>query len=235
MSLAVSECFGPTIQGEGPSCGRRAVFVRLGGCNLACSWCDTPYSWDWTGKIGPAYDPRKELTRRTGEDVAAEVLDRLAGSGMLVVTGGEPMLQQPGMVPLVRRVSDLGHRVEVETNGTIPPGVVLPYVSRFNVSPKLDNSGNGPERFNARTLRAFAETGRAVFKFVAVEPGDLDEIEDVRAALDLPPRLLWVMAEGKTQIDQETRLPALADAVIARGWNLSPRLHVAVWGNRRGV
>src|SRR5262245_52198924 len=67
-SLVVSEVFGPTWQGEGPSIGRRCGFVRLGRCNLACTWCDTPYTWDWE-----RYDPAKELHRRLVTEVVADL------------------------------------------------------------------------------------------------------------------------------------------------------------------
>ena len=66
--LPVSEVFGPTIQGEGPHAGRRVYFVRLGGCNLSCSWCDSAYTWD-----GETYDLREELTPSTALDVLARL------------------------------------------------------------------------------------------------------------------------------------------------------------------
>ncbi|MDP9441218.1 MAG: 7-carboxy-7-deazaguanine synthase QueE, partial [Actinomycetota bacterium] len=92
--LVVSEVFGPTFQGEGPSIGRRAGFVRLGRCNLACTFCDTPYTWRWED-----HDPAAELTRR---NVAGVVAD-LEGMGveLVVVTGGEPLLQQRHLTGLV--------------------------------------------------------------------------------------------------------------------------------------
>ena len=66
--LVVAEVFGPTFQGEGPSAGRRAMFLRLGRCNLDCAWCDTPYTWDWS-----RFDPAVELHRRTVDDVMSEL------------------------------------------------------------------------------------------------------------------------------------------------------------------
>src|SRR5919204_789570 len=88
--LSVAEVFGPTFQGEGPSLGRLCGFVRLGGCNLQCTWCDTPYTWDWTGVTGRAYDPRVELKQHSTSDVLAE-LDAM-GVPMVVITGGAPPL-----------------------------------------------------------------------------------------------------------------------------------------------
>src|SRR5262249_7493061 len=93
-SLVVSEVFGPTWQGEGPSIGRRCGFVRLGRCNLACTWCDTPYTWDWE-----RYDPAKELHRRAVTEVVSD-LEAMA-IDMVVISGGEPMLQQSHLPPFL--------------------------------------------------------------------------------------------------------------------------------------
>jgi organic radical activating enzyme len=222
--LVVSEVFGPTVQGEGPSAGRRAGFVRLGRCNLACSWCDTAYTWDWS-----RFDPAVELRRMDAAEVArlVEAMD----VSMVVVTGGEPLLQQAGLTALLPRLRP--RRVEVETAGTIAPRPeVAEAVDQFNVSPKLANSGNPLDRrVRPDVLRAFLDTGKAVFKFVVQSPDELDEV----ASFGLPDGLVWIMPEGATAEVVRHRLAGLADAVVARGWNLSPRLHVELWEGRRGV
>lgn len=232
-TLVVSEIFGPTFQGEGPSLGRRCGFLRLGGCNLHCRWCDTAYTWDWTGRNGLAYDPRVELTRSTVEDVW-ESLGAL-GAECLVVSGGEPMLQQRRLVPLLRRAAEAGWWVEMETAGTIvPDAALLPLVSRFNVSPKLESSGNTrEERYRPAALDALQASGRAIWKFVAEGPADLDMIGELVARHSLSP--VYVMPEGTRAEVVIARGRELADAVLARGWNLTTRLHVLLYGNRRGV
>lgn len=224
-TLVVSEVFGPTIQGEGPSAGRRAGFVRLGRCNLDCSWCDTPYTWDWD-----RYDPATELTSMSVADVAQQVA--AMGVPMVVVTGGEPMAQQGAVADLARSLS--GVRVEIETNGTIAPGAAtVAVVDQFTVSPKLANSGVARDhRYRPDVLRGLEATGRAVFKFVACDPSDLDEAADMVAACSLSD--VWVMPEGTTSDALGERAGRLADAVVARGWNLSPRLHILLWGDERG-
>lgn len=225
--LAVSEVFGPTLQGEGPTAGRRAGFVRLARCNLDCGWCDTAYTWDWE-----RFDPAVEVHPLAVDDV----VDRLVAMdpGRIVVTGGEPLLQQPALVPLLRACVDRGWPVEVETNGTIVPDPELvELVAQFNVSPKLVNSGVAPERaLRPAALTALRDTGRAVFKFVVTGPADLDEIGDVVERFDLSP--VWVMPEGTSAATLVPRLRELSDAVVARGWNLTPRLHVLLWGDERG-
>lgn len=224
MTLVVSEVFGPTFQGEGPSIGRTAAFVRLGRCNLACTWCDTPYTWDWS-----RHDPAVELAERTVDDVLGEV-DAMGPVELLVVTGGEPLLQQSRLVPLLRGAAERGLRVEVETAGTLAPvDEVVALVDRFNVSPKLANSGNPAERrHRPEVLQAFAATGKAVFKFVVRDVSELDEV----AAFGVEP--VWVMPEGTDAVGLTERMQALAPAVLARGWRLTPRLHVLLWGDRRG-
>lgn len=233
-ALRVSEVFGPTVQGEGPSTGRLAHFIRLGGCNLDCRWCDTPYTWDWTGKNGVAYSPRHELRWAS----LAELCDAVAGARLVVITGGEPLLQQERIAALLEELDGFTE-VEIETNGTIAPAIDSTPVLRFNVSPKLANSGvKLSKRRVPAALEAFAELawrGRAAFKFVACDPGDLDEVEHLARMAGIPPHAIWVMPEGTTRAAVEARQAELAQAVIDRGWNISGRLHVQLWGNRRGV
>jgi 7-cyano-7-deazaguanosine (preQ0) biosynthesis protein QueE len=223
-TLVVSEVFGPTWQGEGPSLGRRAGFVRLGRCNLACTWCDTPYTWRWED-----HDPAVELTTRSVDDVVAEL--RAMDVPLVVVTGGEPLLQQSHLPPLLAALDE----VEIETAGTLAPSAdVTALVARFNVSPKLANSGNPRERrYRPDVLRTLEATGKAAFKFVAVDDADLDEIAAIVDECGLTD--VWVMPEGTDAAAIVERARALIDPVLARGWNLTTRLHVLLWGDRRGV
>ena len=226
-TLVVSEVFGPTFQGEGPSVGRRSGFVRLGRCNLDCAWCDTPYTWDTT-----RFDLRQERRRVPGGELVAEVLDSAAD--LVVVTGGEPLLQAEPLVPLVLTCRRDGRAVEIETNGTItPPSALVAAGVRWNVSPKLANSGIVRERrIRPEVLRAFADSAGAVFKFVVTRVADLDEIADVVAEFGLGP--VWVMPEGDSVDRMLPLLRQLAGDVLARGWNLTARLQVLVWDGERG-
>jgi 7-cyano-7-deazaguanosine (preQ0) biosynthesis protein QueE len=225
--LTVSEVFGPTIQGEGPSAGQRAGFVRLGRCNLSCSWCDSRFSWDWAD-----YDPDRELSTWT----TGILLRQLEGMQvqLVVITGGEPLLQQRAMVPLLEGCRERGWRVEVETNGTLRPSVDDGLVTRWNVSPKLGNAGLPLDRrYRPPVLRAFEATGRAVFKFVVAAPADLDEVKSMVDECGLTN--VYIMPEGTDPATVTARLQQLAEPVVARGWNLTPRLHILIWGDRRGV
>lgn len=227
--LLVAETFGPTLQGEGPSCGRQALFVRLSRCNLSCPLCDTPYTWDWR-----RFDVRAETHRLAVVDILDWALSY--PTKLLVVTGGEPLLQQDLLVPLVTALSVAGRQVEVETNGTIVPAVALTDAGTwFNVSPKLASfvaPGDAQRRINPEALRALMATGRAVFKFVACSVTDLDEIADLQRQFNLRP--VWVMPEGTTTERLLEVMRTLADEVVARGWHLSTRLHVMLWGDVRG-
>ena len=226
-TLVVSEVFGPTVQGEGPSLGRRAAFVRLGRCNLTCSWCDSAFTWDW-GR----YDPAVELTERLVADVVAEVetmrVDRV------VVTGGEPLLQQRRLLPFLEAAAERGWAVEVETNGTLAPTAdTTRLVAQFNVSPKLANSGVATDAaIVPSALAALVGSGKAVFKFVVAEPADLDEVQALVDAHHLAP--VWIMPEGVTAEAVLATGRRLADEAIGRGWQLTTRLHVLLWGDERG-
>ena len=234
-SLVVSEVFGPTIQGEGSFTGQLVAFIRLGGCNLACSWCDTPYTWD-----GSRFDLRAEMTRTPITEIVQKVIAMEVEK--VVISGGEPLIQQKqaGWENLLIALEDAGIDAHIETNGTIiPNATTIAGVTHFTVSPKLAHSGDtSDKRINREALEAFAKLavyGAAIFKFVAKEENDLDEIASLVKEYDLLPETVWVMPEGATTQSQLENLQKIADAVIARGWNLTTRLHTLIWDLKRGV
>lgn len=228
-ALLVAETFGPTFQGEGPSCGRQALFLRLSRCNLSCPACDTPYTWDRS-----RFDLREHTTRMSGQAIIEWALAH--PTNLVVVTGGEPLLQQDLLLPVVTALAGAGRRVEVETNATVAPvPAFVEQVAAFNVSPKLvgfASSADADRRINPTALSVLVASGRAVFKFVAASVGDLDEIADLQARFGLDP--VWVMPEGTSGDVVLARLRELAEEVLPRGWHLTSRLHVLLWGDTRG-
>lgn len=234
--LPVAETFGPTFQGEGAYTGRVCSFVRLGLCNLACSYCDTPYTWDRA-----RFDVDAECPERSVEAVC----DQIAGynTPLTVITGGEPLLhqQRAAFQALLEQLAGLGS-IHVETNGTIPPTQhTTEQVEHFTVSPKLRNNGVDPDskRIKPRALAEFAAlaaAGRTNFKFVVSDTGGLAEVDQLVSEHQLPTSAVWIMPEGSTITEiLATQTEELAAAVLRRGWNLTSRLHVLIWGDRRGV
>lgn len=227
--LVVSEVFGPTLQGEGPHAGQPVGFIRLGGCNLHCSWCDTPYTWD-----ASRHDLRMELGRRSVDNI----LDHVAGMnvGRVVISGGEPLLhqEQPGWRELLDRLNRAGTAIDVETNGTIIPAPSP--VDLFVVSPKLAHSGDPLDlRINPAALDTFATmanyTDRAVFKIVCRTADDVREAAAMVDRLNVSIQYLWVMPEGTTA--EALARPDIAEAAIAVGANFTTRLHTLLWGQDR--
>lgn len=226
--LLVSEVFGPTLQGEGPSAGQAASFVRLGGCNLSCRWCDTGYTWD-----ASVFDLASEL--RLVPTAEVERLAAAAGVPLVVLTGGEPALQAREAAVLVAGLRAKGHRVEMETSGTVPLGPLAGLLDLIVVSPKLSNSGMGEHRrLRPAILRDLAAYPEAVFKFVVQDLDDLREVEAVVDALNLVSHRVWVMPEARGRAVLLRRLGELAQPVADRGWSLSSRLQVLLWGDARG-
>ena len=230
-TLEVSEFFGPTLQGEGPHQGRPALFLRLGRCNLTCSWCDTPYTWDWE-----RYDIAEEVHEESYGDLMAWARSHQGVTRRLVISGGEPMMQQHRWAPMASALKGEGWSVEVETNGTIAPRAgASEAVSLWSVSPKIANSGVvASKRFKHDALRTLALL-RSVFKFVVAEPSDLEEVEALVALLGpVESERVWLMPEGRTAREVLARLPWVFDACSERGWSLAPRLHVLAYDDERG-
>lgn len=227
-SLRVSEIF-ESIQGEGASAGMPCVFLRLATCNLRCSYCDTKYTWDFE-----AYRYEDEVRHRDVADVLREVL--ALRPLRLVITGGEPLLQQPAVEALVGALGD-GTAVEVETNGTFEPSPALVRrVTQWNVSPKLENSGESEERrLHRAALGALLATGRAWLKLVVASEGDAAEAEALVQALGWPRERTLFMPLAASRTELRARQPLVRLLARARGVGVSPRLHVEQWDGRRGV
>lgn len=229
-SLVVSEVFGPTFQGEGPAAGRVAGFIRLGGCNLRCHWCDSPYTWD-----GQGYDLRQELERRSIADLHDDV--RRMGVKLVIITGGEPLLQQKHLAfsTLLTSLQQRGMAIHFETSGTIAPSPsTIRAAELFIVSPKLANSGMAEERrVCAPALEAFKQSRKAAFKFVCQTPDDVDEASAFVVAHELPRDKIWIMPEGISADGITATLRNLAARAIAHRFNITNRLHVQLWGNER--
>jgi len=223
--MLIAEIF-HSLQGEGSLIGVPSIFIRTSGCNLRCSWCDTPYtSWQPEGE----------------QHSLDQILERVAAypARHAVVTGGEPMIA-PEIVPLTERLRAGGLHVTIETAGTVFAPVACDLMS---ISPKLANStptGSWATqherlRFQPDVLRRLIESYDYQLKFVVAQPGDLEEIRGMLDRLPADRGKVILMPEGiETSILRE-RGAWLAEMAQREGFRFSPRLHIELWGNRRGV
>lgn len=225
--LKLSEVFS-SLQGEGPSRGAPSLFVRLALCNLRCSWCDTRYTWDFE---------RYSFEREVSEEPISSLAQRIAEAPerRVVVTGGEPLLQQHALVELFAELAD-DIQIEVETNGTMTPEPpLLERVNQWNVSPKLAHSGETEaRRIRDGALLALRDTGRAYLKFVVQSAEDLREIESLVERTSWPRQRIFLMPEATTPDTHRERAPAVESLSNRHGFAFSPRLHVVLWGGERG-
>jgi 7-carboxy-7-deazaguanine synthase len=228
--LRISEIFA-SVQGEGIWVGVPSVFVRISGCNLRCTWCDTPYaSWNPEGPVMEMAAILEEVRRH---DIVH-----------VVVTGGEPMVFDP-VGELTGALKGFGHTITIETAGTIHRSLDCDLMS---ISPKLANSTPPADsgwlerhettRLNREPLGMLLSDYHCQLKFVVNPdaPGDLEEIDELLAAMpQLPPDRILLMPEGTDSDTLNRRMRVLVPLCMARNWRLTPRLHVDLFGNTRGT
>jgi 7-carboxy-7-deazaguanine synthase len=227
--VKISEIF-YSLQGEGSLVGVPSVFVRTSGCNLRCVWCDTPYtSWVPEGEDWP-------IVR------ILQTVDSFRASHV-VVTGGEPMIA-PQIGELTNQLRLRGLHITVETAGTVNTPVACDLMS---ISPKLKNSipierdsGRWAQqhdrlRWQPTVLKDLIATYPYQLKFVIADPRDLAEVDQMRAALQVPRSNILLMPEGTTPEIIRQRGIWLAEVCKEHGYRYSPRLHVDLWGDKRGV
>ena len=218
-SLRLSELF-LSLQGEGTSAGTPAHFIRLQGCDVGCAWCDSKYTWDAAGG------------RAVTIHAAFAELAALGDAPLLVVTGGEP-LEHPGLVALLTAAVDRWPRVEVETSGLFEPPLHTERL-HYNVSPKLPSA---TPRWSEtwRHVESWVAEPHATFKLVVGDPPDLDDALRLIEQRRLPHDRVLLMPEGLTDEAVRARARGLAEACKRHGLRMSPRLHIWMWGARRGV
>lgn len=224
-----------TLQGEGPYSGARCTFVRLYGCNLHCRWCDSAETWDIKGRNGIAYPAPTNHMRMSPSEIAAEVA--LLDVDLVVVTGGEPLLQREELGELARLLRLNGAEVHIETNGTLSPGHELAsQVEHFVVSPKLPSADPGEGAINHAVLRGYVRMGwrRASFKVVVTTPGEVAAVRQLYDSLGVHRRARWVMPEGTNARTVAKHLAGLAEQALDAGLSVSGRQHVMLWGDERG-
>ncbi|MCC6228008.1 MAG: 7-carboxy-7-deazaguanine synthase QueE [Phycisphaerales bacterium] len=237
-SLPISETF-TSVQGEGMLAGTPSFFVRVSGCNLRCAWCDTPYaSW------------KPEHTTRSVESLLNEAT--ASGVSHAVLTGGEPMMFD-AIEGLAAGLRSRGLHITIETAGTIDRAVACDLMS---ISPKLANStpsegdqrdpgGNWRRLHEARRIDLDALQGLVAkypehqLKFVVGGAGgvrdDVGEIERVLQAIGSVKRdRVLLMPEGVNTPSRQRQQEIVA-LCIARGWRYCPRLHIEIFGNKRGT
>jgi 7-carboxy-7-deazaguanine synthase len=224
--MKIAEIF-YSIQGEGALVGVPSVFVRTSGCNLRCSWCDTPYtSWSPEGT---------DLGLASIVEQAAQ----FASARHVVLTGGEPMIAR-GIVELSRLFRNRGMHITIETAGTVFAPVECDLMS---ISPKLSNST--PEgafkaqherlRFQTDVLHSLMNLCDYQLKFVIVRAEDIDEVHSIATKLGASPDKVVLMPEGIAAETLNERGAWIAELCKRYGYRFSPRLHVHLYGNKRGV
>jgi len=230
--MLISEIF-HSLQGEGQLAGVPSVFVRTSGCNLRCNWCDTPYaSWAPEGK-----------TMTVGEIVTAV---RQFPARHVVLTGGEPMIA-PGIRELAAEFRRLSYHITIETAATIAPaGIACDLAS---LSPKLSNSTPDARldeawrrkhdslRWQPEVVRTWLTEYGYQLKFVVSQEADVTEIETMLGQLGgtIPRAQVLLMPEGVTVEALRARAVWLGELCKQRGYRYAPRLHVELYGNKRGT
>jgi 7-carboxy-7-deazaguanine synthase len=231
--MLISEIF-YSVQGEGELTGVPSVFVRTSGCNLRCAWCDTPYaSWNPEG------------TTHTVEEIVTQV-ERYPQARHVVLTGGEPMIAKD-IRPLAAGLRALGRHITIETAATVAPEDIA--CDLASLSPKLLNSAPDPvehmawrkkheaTRWQPDVVRAWVDHYPYQFKFVVARPEDVEELEHMLAALhrEIPRHKVLLMPEATTLETMRMRAAWLAELCKARGYRYAHRLHIELYGNKRGT
>lgn len=231
-TLAVSECFYNTIQGEGASLGTPAAFLRLAGCPLGCAFCDTTSVW----KKGVRVSVDSIFEHIMGSPMAT----KLGQGEHLVVTGGSPLLQQEPLAELLKRLKAEipGLYIEVENECSIVPGEeMMELADQWNNSPKLSNSGLArARRYFPEAIKAASGGSGSWFKFVVSSEADWDEIQvDYIDAGLVQRRQIILMPMGADREEYNANREKVVDMATAHCVRYSPREHISIWDKKTGV
>ncbi len=228
--MFISEIF-YSLQGEGRLAGTPSVFIRTSGCNLRCAWCDTPYaSWKPEGRHMPLGAILSEVRRNWG-------------ARHVVVTGGEPMIQED-VALLTERLKEDEFHITIETAGTVYQPVVCDLMS---ISPKLSNSTprrreggrwaaeHDRLRIQPGVLRRLMADYDYQMKFVVGAPDDIAEVLAFIEEFGVERGRVLLMAQASTQQELFERNYWLADICKFHYFRMSVRMQIDIWGGERGT
>jgi len=223
----IIEIFGPTVQGEGLLIGRPTHFIRFGGCDYRCTWCDSLHA------VIPA-EVRRNSVKMNTEEIIHELKNRNQAQ-YVTLSGGNPALQP--MAPLLKRLKEEGYKTVIETQGTILPNWIHD-VDIVVVSPKPPSSGMVTDWDK---LRNYARLPHSHLKVVVFNEPDYEYARNVRSMF--PDKMMFVSVGNNVGLDSTDELldrlrwlteKVLADPVMQDVIPL-PQLHVLIWGNAKGV
>lgn len=241
--MKVSEIF-YSIQGEGKRTGVPSLFIRTNHCNLRCMFtstnlCDTAYT-SWTP------DDEKNIGEMSVEQIVSEYKKHNVRDA--VITGGEPAIQTEELTLLCKELKSLNAYITVETNGTIS-GDFINYIDLLSISPKLNTSTpfdtkfekmHTVNRINPDVLKEFNRLNLEgkydiQWKFVFCKDKDIEEIKELQKSIGFPDDRVYLMPEGINQSDLTERRIETVEMCKKHGYNFTDRLHIIIWGNKRGV
>jgi 7-carboxy-7-deazaguanine synthase len=211
--LLISEIF-YSLQGEGPNIGKPTVFLRTTGCNLACTWCDEPDALEI-----------KNGKQMTDDAILAEIHKHSAKH--IDITGGEPMLQQLKLRPLLIQLKALGYTLEIETNGFFA-SQIDDLITNYNCSPKLTGSGNNPYKLKLRSEKA-------MYKFVIDDEADITETLKYIQDEELSHHQVRFSPQCRTEKEAFEKSLWLMERCKDLNITFAPRMHIYYWGNKIGT
>jgi len=229
--LNISECFMDTVQGENFA-GIPSTFLRLQNCTLACGWCDTLEVW----KQGNPYSVKEliEIFQKNG------TLDKFKLGQNLIFTGGSPLLQQNALIELIHGLVNENSLpfIQIENECTrLPANRLVEYISIWNNSPKLSNSGMRKElRYKPDILKFLSKLENSWFKFVISNMEDWSEIQ--RDFLDtnlIRKDQIVIMPEGQTREQLQKNYNFVVKMAVEHNVRMSDRMHVTIWNKKTGV
>ncbi len=245
MSIAISEHF-YSIQGEGKTMGVPSIFIRLTACNLICggrgtekdkklhngaTWrCDSIEVW----RKGKQYD-EEEFANIIYNKYKKEIY----GGSHIVITGGEPLLQQKALKPFIEKLIQLlsfKPFIEIETNGTLIPTLIYEYIDLINCSPKLSNSGEDiNRRIKKETLTFLNLSPKTIFKFVISREEDIEEINSIIDTLQLNKQKIYLMPSAEDQEELIKNQDLVLNYCLQNTYKFSTRLQIILWNKTTGV
>jgi 7-carboxy-7-deazaguanine synthase len=212
--VKVSEIF-YSIEGEGIEIGRPEVFVRLAGCNLRCSWCDTKYAWE-NGKEMSIKEIVEEVRRYPCKNVS--------------ITGGEPLLQKEELLELIKQLKELGYWIQINTNGTIFDGEIFRLVDLISIDCKCPSSKmESSLDILKRTKELF--NSKSQFKFIISTKEDYEYAKNIVCSLNAS-NIIFQPEWNSRKFAEKLIDLVKKDAVNAR---IIFQQQKIVWGSKRGV